>query len=364
MIKSLNKFNTGVKNNTLLFRPSHPLFYSTKIFRRRTSWLAYAGWVHAQNFGDDIIAEIFKLMFLSRNVVSAYPRLPIEIRIALYFGHRIENHVILGGGTLIGGNMIKCIEQLPGPDKKILTFGTGVVNRTLSKADKEKWSKILQMGSFVSVRGPRSAEILYRDFKLREIDVFGDPALQASRVVKPGTRSAETVGFNVGSHRFGRRPMVLDAVISILKKLSSKGYRIVGFALSPPDTKIVQECLIRAELPPENLVNLFSDRDGLRTLSSCSFMLSERLHGTILSHAYGVPSIAIYYDDKIYDHFDSVGVRPFIANDELNLENVIWEFFCEMEKEREDLSVEIKSRLKLIIRKQNELVSHWQRNIA
>ena len=46
-------------------------------------------------------------------------------------------------------------------------------------------------------------------------------------------------------------------------------------------------------------------------ISSLSFIISQRLHASILAHSYGIPCIALAYDEKVTDHFLSMQQENF-----------------------------------------------------
>lgn len=104
-----------------------------------------------------------------------------------------------------------------------------------------------------------------------------------------------------------------------------------------------------------NLINVLTKdpENVLNAISQCEFILSSSLHGIIVSHALGIPSIwvkisnELYGDDiKFYDYYESVGIEqprkiPFASLDIGELEKTFMKNknSCLPDKEKLDLVI-------------------------
>ena len=158
---------------------------------------------------------------------------------------------------------------------KAKVWGSGII----SKQD--------QFGpaTFYAVRGPKSRErVLELGYACPE--VYGDPALLLPSFYKPE---------RIITHDLGIIPHYVD-------------YPTVKAAYAAyPEIKVIDL--------------LGSDVEGITNeILSCGRTISSSLHGLIVSHAYGVPSVWVKYSDKLTgdnvkfeDYLLSVGLEPYQA---------------------------------------------------
>src|SRR5205085_972426 len=105
------------------------------------------------------------------------------------------------------------------------------------KDELQRWAPLLSRFRTVSVRGPRSAELL-SEVGL-DVEVSGDPALLLPR---PDVHPEDgLIGVNLGfgdDHLWGHDPaMVASEVARALRQLSSRGHRFVGILMNPADRR-------------------------------------------------------------------------------------------------------------------------------
>jgi len=141
--------------------------------------------------------------------------------------------------------------------------------------------EVLRPRRILSVRGPLTLKRLH-DLGFDCPDRFGDPGLLLSRVFPQNARAA--------THRIGLIPHFVD--LPAFRDIDlADGVRLID--VTQPVEKVAA------------------------AIASCEATISSSLHGLIVSHAYGVPSMwcksvePIHGDDsKFYDHYGALEVGP------------------------------------------------------
>ncbi|MCH2489675.1 MAG: polysaccharide pyruvyl transferase family protein [Flavobacteriales bacterium] len=160
--------------------------------------------------------------------------------------------------------------------ERAVVWGSGII----TKNDRCK------NATFAAVRGPKSRE------RLQELgyscpEVYGDPALLLSHYYKPHVKK---------THRIGIIPHYIDHE------------QVAAWYANDPSVKVI---------------NLIGDDVAAITneILSCKQTVSSSLHGVIVSHAYGIPSVWTRYSEKLSgdnikfeDYFLSVGLTPYTGN--------------------------------------------------
>jgi len=156
---------------------------------------------------------------------------------------------------------------------KAYVWGSGII----SKKD------VFTEANFLAVRGPKSrARVLELGYSCPE--VYGDPALLLPNFYVPEVPKTHTLGII---------PHYID----------------------------YQEAVAQFEHDPSvKVINLLGDdvEEITQEILSCEQTLSSSLHGVIVSHAYGIPSVWVRFSDKLTgdnvkfeDYFLSVDLVPY-----------------------------------------------------
>tara|TARA_R100000935_G_scaffold56463_1_gene88035 strand:+ start:4185 stop:5000 length:816 start_codon:yes stop_codon:yes gene_type:complete len=163
--------------------------------------------------------------------------------------------------------------------KDSIVWGSGIIDKkqTIAKAD------------FRAVRGPQTRKYLL-DLGYECPKVFGDPALLLPTYYHPEVEKKYKLGIIPHYHDF---------------KFVSENYK--------NDSEILVINLMTLDV-----------EDVTRGIMSCEKTISSSLHGVIVSHAYGIPSIWVEFSDKIFgdgikyrDYLESVEI-PFYQAEFLN----------------------------------------------
>jgi hypothetical protein len=295
-------------------------------------FVSYLGWHGRGNFGDDAIYDVVQSK-LAGAMLMDLPHLPRErIRsLAPSFSSRLRSStLVMGGGTVVGrSNWRRLVERAltrtsgrPG-----YAIGIGVEDpgfsgfRSYSEKDElTKWAPLLSRFRTVSVRGPRSAELL-ADIGL-DVAVSGDPALMLPRPdVKP-TDGLIGVNLGFGDDLWGHDPKRLASdVASAVAQLGSQGYRFVGILMNPDDRQWTELALSRVTA---DIVLPTNANAAASELARCSLVIVSRLHAGILAALSETPVISLEYQPKCRDFALSIGAeRSLIRTDQLTAGAVI-----------------------------------------
>ena len=289
--------------------------------------VAYLGWHGRGNLGDDAIYDVVRSQLPGATFVDM-PCLPNEMIRAVATGLNRSlrrSTQVLGGGTLIGRRFWRrLVTRGMALTRSGGTYAIGVGvedpvflgrNSGSEKGELKRWAPILSEFRTVSVRGPRSAELL-SGIGL-SVGVSGDPALLLPRpdVVPEDGLIGVNLGF--GDDLWGHDPARLaDEMSAAVKQLSSQGCRFVGILMNPEDKRWTEMALkdIAADI-----VLPVDAGAAARELARCSLAIVSRLHAGILAAVSDTPVISLEYQPKCRDFALSIDdERLLIRTDKLS----------------------------------------------
>jgi polysaccharide pyruvyl transferase WcaK-like protein len=295
--------------------------------------VAYLGWHGRGNVGDDAIYDAVRLQLPDATFLDL-PRFPHEVIRARATGlNRSLRHgvQVMGGGTLVGTRYFRRLVKrglaLTGNNGSY-AIGVGVedpdfVRRKYGSGTDElkRWAPLLSEFRTVSVRGPRSAELL-SEVGLN-VEVSGDPALLLPR---PAVAPEDgLIGVNLGfgdDDLWGQDPATVANEISVaLRHLASQGHRFVGILMNPADRRWTESALdgIAADIVAPG------DAQGAaHELARCSVAVVSRLHAGILAAISATPVVSLEYLPKCRDFARSINdERSLIRTDKLSSTAVV-----------------------------------------
>jgi polysaccharide pyruvyl transferase WcaK-like protein len=299
----------------------------------RAPVVGYLGWHGRGNLGDDAIYDAVRAQLPDATFLDL-PRFPNEVMRARVTGlNRSLRHGVqmLGGGTLVGTRYFRRLTKRG----MALTRGNGsfaigvgvedpgfVRRRYGSDSDElKRWAPMLSEFHTVSVRGPRSAELL--SGVGLNVEVSGDPAL----MLPPPDVVAEEglIGLNLGfgdDDLWGQDPATVVLEMSrAVTQLSSQGHRFVGILMNQADMRWTQLALngVKADI-----VMPADAHAAACELARCSVVIVSRLHAGILAALSATPVVSLEYLPKCRDFARSIGdERSLIRTDELTSTAVV-----------------------------------------
>ncbi|MCX2930190.1 polysaccharide pyruvyl transferase family protein [Mycobacterium sp. CVI_P3] len=294
--------------------------------------VAYLGFHEKDNLGDDAIYDAVKSQ-LPGVTFNDIPRLPHEFVLppaAAWERARRPSTLVMGGGTLVGVRYFRQLVKLglavtKNNGKYAIGVGVqdpGYVGRGSGSARGEltKWASILAGFDSVSVRGPRSVELL-ADIGLAA-KVTGDPALILPRPEVPVEDGLIGVNLGYGDDLWGHDPAgVADQIAIAVKELSRRGHRFVGILMNPGDRRWLEVAFrdVGADilLPADATA-------AAREFARCSAAIVCRLHAGILAALSDTPVVSLEYQPKCRDFALSIDdERSLIRTDQVTGAGVV-----------------------------------------
>lgn len=294
--------------------------------------VAYLGWHGKSNLGDEAIYQAVQSQLPGATFLDV-PRFPQERLRAFATGLNRSlrrSTQVVGGGTLIGrAHWRRLIRHGMALTREHGSYAIGVGvedpvftgrNSGSGKGELKRWAPLLSDFRCVSVRGPRSAELL-SDIGV-EVQVSGDPALLLPRPDVVAEDGLIGVNLGFGDDLWGHDPVRMAREMSIaMKQLSSDGYRFVGVLMNRSDQRWTRVALdgLGAEM-----VHPVDANAAARELARCSVAIVSRLHAGILASLSDTPVVSLEYQPKCRDFALSIDdERSLIRTDKLNSDTVV-----------------------------------------
>lgn len=300
---------------SILRQSRYRTFSSLSRFWQPHAVYGYIGWVGHRNLGDEVLLLSFDRLFPGSTFLS-YGRLPPHVQWARRHLHRRNDFdaVFLGGGTLINANYLKRLVHAQARGIPTVVFGTGVRDPDFwgYRDPPNEWADALNAASYVSVRGPDSAEIL-RSWGVRNVEVIGDPAL-AYCTPRAGFRRAGLVAVNLGCSGpiWGEQGRITDAVVETARRLRARGHRVEFLPMHPDDVQHADVLNRRLGAGAVPIWEAYEDAGRtLRRIAEYDMVIGQRLHAVVLSLGCGVPAISLAYRPKCIDFMKSVSLERF-----------------------------------------------------
>jgi hypothetical protein len=306
--------------------------WSRAVSDKSTRHVSYLGWHGRGNLGDDAIYDAVRGQLPGATLIDLPHFTSERIRLAATgLSRKLRTSpLVVGGGTVIGRrNWRRLVDRGLAINRhgEGYAIGVGVEDpsfggyRSYSDNDElRQWPRTLAQFHTVSVRGPRSAELL-ADVGL-DVAISGDPALLLPRPEVAPEDGLIGVNLGFGDDLWGHDPGTLATeVAGAVKLLAAQGYRFVGILMNPDDKQWIEVALkdVAADivLPVDAVA-------AARELARCSVAIVSRLHAGILAALSDTPVISLEYQPKCRDFALSIGdERSLLRTDEVSVGAVV-----------------------------------------
>jgi hypothetical protein len=286
--------------------------------------VTYLGFAGHGNLGDDAIREVYAERMPDRELWNM-PVRKVDIAKGLLRGDIFRHRgapVLLGGGTVLGRTIwrhhIGRTMRWMKPRTAVL-LGAGVEDPEFrgdasytSWEELALWPEIIDGFATVSVRGPRSREILAQVGV--DAELVGDPALLLGKQELTGAVNEDgpvLVNLTHGEDQWGGKALDWSSpVVECLRELIRTGRRIEFVSMEIDDVAINDRAA--AALGGGFVHHRPSDTDALLSLLyTARLVVGTRLHMCVLGVAAGVPTISLEYRPKCRDFMASVAADEY-----------------------------------------------------
>jgi polysaccharide pyruvyl transferase WcaK-like protein len=287
--------------------------------RRRA---AYIGWIGHGNMGDEGMYAVFRDLLPACRFVKVSPGRALRAVHALA-PFPLFGAAVLGGGTLIGspgsGRVLTEILSLY-PDIPAFMLGSGVKDPEFWQlrgvdisAELQRWKGMLENFAGVSVRGPRSRDVL-AGLGIRS-EVVGDPGLMLGDPAPSKVEPRRVLGVNVGgsADMWGDRPHeVLEHLEHLCRRMIQRGWTIRLIPMWSGDAPHVEEIARSLGAHVEILRDFGHLTTLLGAIRECHALVGVKLHSVVFSAAVFVPAMMLEYQPKCRDFQESIGRGEFL----------------------------------------------------
>jgi polysaccharide pyruvyl transferase WcaK-like protein len=278
----------------------------------------YVGWTGRGNLGDDAIADAL-LNHIPGVAPWHVPTDPTAFAGRLLAGAAVgarRRSVLLGGGTVVGRRnwriLLSATGALLARRRPWHLIGVGVEdpafqgrNSFSDKDELRRWVEVCGWFDRITVRGPRSRELLASVGINAEI--VGDPALMHE--IGPVEPKERLLGLNLGygddlwGHDHER---VLDETADLVRELAKANWSTRLLVVNMKDLPFATACAQRAGVDAEIRIAT-TVPDYMAAVADCTVLVAERLHALVLGAAAAVPLVGLEYQPKCADFLASVG---------------------------------------------------------
>ncbi len=289
------------------------------------SAIGYLGFCHRGSLGDDAIFA----SLAANSAPSTLRPLPssersLSLSMILRRGAPLRG-AMLGGGTLVGRpgwhERFSSVTEILRPQAWV-TVGVGVEDPRSGLEDSQRidqelvlWGKTLAQFRHVSVRGPRSADLLNRVGVAAVIS--GDPALALASSIEyvPHSQRPPSIVVAVSTVARGSRTMwdgsLLDQLRTSLRRAATDGFRLTMLSFNTRDDEPLRRIAAQVGVGNPSFLAGHADLHAtIRSIASARLVIAERLHAGILAAACGTPFVSYCYDPKWRDFLDQFAIPP------------------------------------------------------
>lgn len=282
------------------------------------------------NFGDNLIRICFEqlLRVVLRNLGLSENECQIEkmplksIDADLVAGADI---IFFAGGGLFGMSYLNFFPFLDSITKLAdekgipVVFSSIGINNMNATADGEQALKTILRRKCIKAVSVRENLDFFKtyakgcDFRIESVC---DPAVWTQYIYHlRATRKTRTIGINVvrgGLFKDNQKDWGMTDELRYLddlrKRLEADGFSCIFYTNgSVLDNNTLHYFAREYKIPEQNLVYPQTTREVVETVAGFEAVATFRMHSSIIAYAFGIPSVALVWNDKIPFFYDSIG---------------------------------------------------------
>lgn len=275
-------------------------------------------------------------------------RAPLAVQSRRKWGPHYENglrkmHAVsIGGGNLLSDHDLNfptklalALRHARSSGLPVAIYACGMAQSWSAEGDrrlrKELESGVLRAVFLRDEASKRRWDARFAQVSGCEATVVRDPGLLAARTYAPAARAEggqPVIGLGLMSHvaiRYHADTRLSKAdlarwYIELARTLRQSGARVCAFTNGSPEDRAAA-----SELKPE-LVALGVETDTLEpatpadlaaTVAGCQAIVAYRMHALIAAYAFGVPGLALSWDDKVDAFMASVGRSDWLGDPQI-----------------------------------------------
>ena len=296
--------------------------------------ISLIGWYGQGAHGDDIMEIVTKRLF---EEVAKSRYLSLQ-----WVDEKDADVIVVGGGTILGVDRMHLSERMKDVRAPVVFFGGGFrrEQRDIGNEYIKRTYKLFQKATLKGVRGYLTQQFLVH-IGIDHVEVIGDPALTYTPVPVEKFEGEFKIGVAIRSMGKTGEPQYVDNQtnaqnIALLCDYFAEQYGaslyFFNFAknVCDDDAEGIEAVIDAMRQKPECKTIAF-DRDteeSFSLLGQMDYIISQRLHPTILGWQQGIPHIAFEYQfGKTMDFMSSIGMNEFvIRTDEFSLDTYLIKF--------------------------------------
>lgn len=338
-------------------------------------------WYGHQALGDDL------LHYCAWDILKkAAGKNQVEIELS---GLDSADMVIIGGGTILGSDSMHILNQIESSDIPLVIFGGGFrrdqsnlmeklknvtgVNKTekreLSEKNKEISRKLISRAKYMGVRGYVSRQsFIHNGIDDEKIEVIGDLGFSFEPVAVPPLSGDYKVCVSVrhmgktGEYQHTDNRDVQRKLAGICDRLVREKNAELYFLcftenIQDSDMKGIRNIITSMKTPvkEENIIPVKEHPcDMFSLLKQMDFIVSQRLHPSLIGWTLGVPNIAFeYHFGKTIDFINSIGMDDLLIRTDEYSEDLYFQKYERMLSHRD-----------VLIKQSQRSIQYWKKKQA
>jgi glycosyltransferase involved in cell wall biosynthesis len=296
--------------------------------------ILYLGWLGKENVGDEVLYELFKLMFYKYHKSEVKDTAVNIDTLSTVQSYIVDvsayDLIVLGGGSLLQyPYFLKICQDGVNKGIPVVSWGTGVdgaYNKEhlntihISGENTKDILSLYEQFEYISVRGPFSKNILKNSGLKKQVYEVGDPALAYSKEMfgdeleyKGSSRKILVNWGTSYNNIFGGNELAVEnELVTVIKELLSQDYSVIVYPIWTEDIEPVKRLVQKVNDNRCEIISEVYEAKILQKFISQAYMtINLKLHANILSAAANRPFISLAYRGKCFEFANTVDCSEY-----------------------------------------------------